>query len=172
MGFFFAKQPNGRYCRFSSVVDCLTDINLPRTNYEPLPFQEVIDRFIPINMPTRQFNDLLKEIGYSGPVVEKTPLDRYHEPDMDFDVRDFIEQRKMAMSKAREKYNTLKKSGEMPSYFDKFKLHPTPLRAIRIFCIECQGGSRRGPRSCDSRECPLWGFRMGKLPEGRGKRHE
>lgn len=28
MGAFIARQPNGLLCRFSSVVDCITDYNM------------------------------------------------------------------------------------------------------------------------------------------------
>lgn len=33
MGGFIAKQPNGKYCRFSSVVDCPTHINMAFDDY-------------------------------------------------------------------------------------------------------------------------------------------
>lgn len=33
MGGFIAKQPNGKYCRFSSVVDCPTHINMTFEDY-------------------------------------------------------------------------------------------------------------------------------------------
>jgi len=32
-GSFIAQQPNGLYCRFSSVVDCLTHINMTAEDY-------------------------------------------------------------------------------------------------------------------------------------------
>ena len=33
MAGFVSKQPNGKYCRFSSVVDCPTDINMTFEDY-------------------------------------------------------------------------------------------------------------------------------------------
>ena len=33
MGAFIAKQPNGLYCRFSTVVDCPTDWNMTEEDY-------------------------------------------------------------------------------------------------------------------------------------------
>lgn len=75
MGAFIAKQPNGLYCRFSSVVDCPTAWNMTREDYlnnetgtvsnreegeEILeryirPFSEVIERFEPHNMTEKEF---------------------------------------------------------------------------------------------------------------------
>ena len=42
-----------------------------------------------------------------------------------------------------------------------FREHPTPLRAIRLFCIDCMGGTQKGPAKCNAVGCPLWTFRMG-----------
>ncbi|MCY8126213.1 hypothetical protein MOC32_14945 [Bacillus spizizenii] len=78
MGALIAKQPNGRYCRFSSVVDCPTHINMTREDYlnnftgttkgredaeDTLtnylrPFYEVIK----LNMSEKEFVDVLKEM--------------------------------------------------------------------------------------------------------------
>ena len=33
MGAFIARQPNGLLCRFSSVVDCVTDYNMTEEEY-------------------------------------------------------------------------------------------------------------------------------------------
>ena len=33
MGAFIARQPNGLLCRFSSVVDCITDYNMTEDEY-------------------------------------------------------------------------------------------------------------------------------------------
>ena len=33
MGSFICKQPNGKYCRFSTVVDTLTHINMTEDEY-------------------------------------------------------------------------------------------------------------------------------------------
>lgn len=88
MAGFIAKQPNGLYCRFSTVVDCPTHYNLTREDYARViesrgisyenalkeaddiinnylkSFQEVIDRFVPNNMTRKEFNEWLKEVGY------------------------------------------------------------------------------------------------------------
>lgn len=83
MGAFIAKQPNGLYCRFSSIVDCPTHWNMTREDYlnnetgtvrsradgEDIlnnylkPFSEVIDRFTTLNMTRKEFEDILKEMG-------------------------------------------------------------------------------------------------------------
>ncbi|MCA1233303.1 MULTISPECIES: hypothetical protein [Bacillus amyloliquefaciens group] len=82
MGALIAKQPNGRYCRFSSVVDCPTHINMTREDYlnnftgttkgredaeDTLvnylqPFHEVIKWYTPLNMSEKEFVDVLKEM--------------------------------------------------------------------------------------------------------------
>lgn len=88
MAGFISKQPNGLYCRFSTVVDCPTHENLDIEDYAMViemrgksreaaleeandiiqnnlkPFQEVIDRFVPNNMSEEEFNEWLKEVGY------------------------------------------------------------------------------------------------------------
>ena len=40
----------------------------------------------------------------------------------------------------------------------------TPLKAIRKFCIQCQGESMKRVRQCQNVNCVLWGFRMGHKP--------
>jgi hypothetical protein len=78
---FISKQPNGLYCRFSTIVDCPTDWNMTEDDYIELckekaadeakdilknhlkPFSEVKEHFLPNNMSRREFNKLLKEMG-------------------------------------------------------------------------------------------------------------
>ena len=88
MGAFIAKQPNGLYCRFSTVVDTVTHYNMTFEDYVKdvqmgkygrnraaaekeareiikhfmRPFQEVIDRFVPNNQTEDEFNELLKDM--------------------------------------------------------------------------------------------------------------
>lgn len=81
MGAFISKQPNGKYCRFSTVVDTITDYNMTEEEYIEMcaerarkeardvlekwtrPFQEVIDYFYPNNDTQQQFAEKLKEMG-------------------------------------------------------------------------------------------------------------
>jgi len=80
MGAFIAKQPNGKYCRFSTVVDCPTHWNMTEDDYIDLckkhaeeeardvlqnhlrPFEEVREHFMPNNMKRAEFKRLLKEM--------------------------------------------------------------------------------------------------------------
>ena len=39
-----------------------------------------------------------------------------------------------------------------------------PLTAIRRFCLDCQGASARGVRSCADSRCPLWPWRLALRP--------
>jgi len=85
MGAFIAQQPNGLYCRFSTIVDCPTHWDMTEEEYINLkvemaienakreaksilskhlrPFDEVEERFIDNNMTKEEFEQLLKEMG-------------------------------------------------------------------------------------------------------------
>ena len=83
MGAFIAKQPNGLYCRFSSVVDCPTHWNMTaedyieycaeeakgRARYElkhhVKPFNMIREQFTPMNMTEEEFVKLLIEMSNS-----------------------------------------------------------------------------------------------------------
>ncbi|MFZ3132748.1 MAG: hypothetical protein WA125_17005 [Desulfosporosinus sp.] len=83
MGAFISRQPNGLYCRFSSVVDCPTHYNMTSENYieyciekakeEAMdvlsnhlrPFSEVVDHFAPNNMSEEEFAEFLKIVSKS-----------------------------------------------------------------------------------------------------------
>ena len=40
----------------------------------------------------------------------------------------------------------------------------SPLRALRLRCIDCSGDSANEVRLCTAVQCPAWPFRMGKNP--------
>ena len=85
MGAFISKQPNGLYCRFSTVVDCPTHWNMTEDTYIEMcaekakeeaketlknhlkPFDEIKERFYPNNMTRKQFNQFLKDIAEVAP---------------------------------------------------------------------------------------------------------
>lgn len=46
MGRMIVKQPNGKYCRFSTVIDCPTVINMTEEEYIQLRIHEAIDEAI------------------------------------------------------------------------------------------------------------------------------
>jgi hypothetical protein len=46
----------------------------------------------------------------------------------------------------------------------------TPLRAIRLNCLKCVGGSAKEVKRCNIPECPLFDYRFGKNPSLKGKR--
>lgn len=93
MGAFISKQPNGLYCRFSTVVDTITDYNMTEEDYIGLCvsrwgnngkdtaidtlknslflFQEVLDRFRTSNCTIKEFRSLLSEMGYTEPFKYK-----------------------------------------------------------------------------------------------------
>lgn len=89
MGAFIARQPNGLLCRFSTVVDTVTNWNMTEEDYIVevqmglylrnrkeaeieakdiidnyiQPFSEVIRRFLPYNNTRCEFLKLLREMG-------------------------------------------------------------------------------------------------------------
>ncbi len=82
MGAFITKQPNGLYCRFSTIVDCPTHWNMTENDYIEMcaekareearsilhnsgfyDFKMVKDRFYPSNMTKKEFKAFLKEVG-------------------------------------------------------------------------------------------------------------
>lgn len=80
MGSFICKQPNGLYCRFSTVVDTITHYNMTEEEYIEMcvekarkeaedvlenhlyPFEEIKARFTSLNMPSAEFCRILNEM--------------------------------------------------------------------------------------------------------------
>lgn len=42
----------------------------------------------------------------------------------------------------------------------------TPMKAIRLKCLECCAGQRLEVRECVLKTCPLYGYRTGHRPKG------
>ena len=81
MSAFICKQPNGKYCRFSTILETVTNINMTEDEYiayrvviamkdarEELnnhlkPFEEVKKQFYPEYDTVEDFNEYLKEMG-------------------------------------------------------------------------------------------------------------
>ncbi len=79
MGSFVCKQPNGLYCRFSTVVDCPTHWNMTEDEYIEMcaekaredardvlknylqPFERVKDYYHPNNMTKEEFKKFLED---------------------------------------------------------------------------------------------------------------
>lgn len=88
MGAFISQQPNGLYCRFSTVVDCPTHWNMTEEEYIEMcaersreearetltrhlrPFEMVKEYFEPVNMTEE---DLFRRVKYT----------QYYERDLD-----------------------------------------------------------------------------------------
>ena len=83
MGAFISKQPNGKYCRFSTIVDTVTHYDMTEEEYIEMcverakeeardvlsnhtrPFEWVINYFHPNNDTREEFAKILKEMGAS-----------------------------------------------------------------------------------------------------------
>lgn len=63
MAGFVSKQPNGLYCRFSTVTDCPTAWNMTREDYINMKMQEAKE-------DARDILDFLKHFKYSDRVVD------------------------------------------------------------------------------------------------------
>lgn len=83
MGAYFAKQPNGLYCRFSTVVDTITHCNMTKEDvieyymekakedaeymleHRLYDFERIKTDFVPNNNTVEEFDQLLKDMGDS-----------------------------------------------------------------------------------------------------------
>lgn len=96
MGSFIAKQPNGKYCRFSTVVDCPTHINMTFDDYVNVimergyqewkakeeaqdvienylyPFVAIREYFCPNIMTQKEFERYVKKMENPDGLYEKT----------------------------------------------------------------------------------------------------
>ena len=81
MGAFIAKQPNGLYCRYSSIVDNITHYNMTEDDYIELVVsrareeaREILEHAVPFDMVVsalypdtkkdlQKMNEILKECG-------------------------------------------------------------------------------------------------------------
>lgn len=93
MGAFIARQPNGLLCRFSTMVDTLTHVNLTDEEYIEMcaekarrearevlksylqPFELVKKSFVPRENTVEEFNKLLIAMGDTEQLDPKN----YHE---------------------------------------------------------------------------------------------
>lgn len=80
MGSFICRQPNGLLCRFSTVVDCVTDYNMTEEDYiemranrgreeakdiiknHLIPFEMVNKYFVPNNITTAHHKEIMAEM--------------------------------------------------------------------------------------------------------------
>ena len=87
MAGFISKQPNGKYCRLSTKIDCPTDINMTFEDYVLVvmrnqhlneeraiveatdvfihhlqPFERVLRAFYPNNLSEKSFLELVKKM--------------------------------------------------------------------------------------------------------------
>lgn len=75
MGAIFYKQPNGRYCRYSTVVDCVTDYNMNKYDIIKLFVEDAIDsaeEFINDEKNFHKFEELTEKYEDLGPDEEPT----------------------------------------------------------------------------------------------------
>lgn len=53
---------------------------------------------------------------------------------------------------------------------DKTTKRLSPVKAIKIKCLDCSGGVKKEVRECIIMDCPLYLFRLGKNPNRKGLR--
>lgn len=116
MGSYIARQPNGRLCRFSTIVDAVTHINLTEEDYIELcaerareearrdledkrfvkPFDRVLEDTRFDNMTYDEWLGYLKEMGYNEPELPFKPGDEVrlvNQADADMDGRKAVVER-------------------------------------------------------------------------------
>lgn len=116
MGSYIARQPNGRLCRFSTMVDAVTHINLTEEDYIELcaerareearrdledkrfvkPFDRVLEDTRFDNMTYDEWMGYLKEMGYNEPELPFKPGDEVrlvNQADADMDGRKAVVER-------------------------------------------------------------------------------
>ena len=71
MGRFLVKQPNGRYCLFSTIVDCPTYVNLTEEDYVQIYLRKAEN-------DVREYLQQLKEHPELTPSFEE--MDKYFHP--------------------------------------------------------------------------------------------
>ena len=113
---YIARQPNGLLCRFSTVVDAVTDINMTEEEYIELraerareearrdledkrfvkPFDCVLEDTRFDNMTYDEWQGYLKEMGYNGSEMPFKPGDKVrlvNQSDADMDGRKAVVER-------------------------------------------------------------------------------
>lgn len=81
MGAMISRQPNGKYCRYSTVIDNFTHINMTAEQYIEYcreraaeEAQDVLDRHL---IPFARIENEVKE----NPVIPNDILDKMRQPD-------------------------------------------------------------------------------------------
>lgn len=91
---FVVRQPNGRLCRFSTIVDCITDYDMTEDDYINLcierakenarreaedvinnhlmPYEKIDECFYPYNMTLEKHNEI--KLDMEKPVTENTKM--------------------------------------------------------------------------------------------------
>lgn len=41
----------------------------------------------------------------------------------------------------------------------------TPLKAVLAYCLQCGGGRAKEVQVCEIKTCPLYRYRLGKIPK-------
>ena len=63
---FFSKQPNGKYCNFSTIMDCPVEINIDSleniSSISLRPYSWLDSYFCPSNMSEEEFEDLKRKM--------------------------------------------------------------------------------------------------------------
>lgn len=61
MGAFIVKQPNGKYCRFSTIVDCPTDWNMTEEDHIQICMEKAKEEALKtLNNIRLDFKEVLK----------------------------------------------------------------------------------------------------------------
>ena len=120
MGAFIVKQPNGLYCRFSTVVDCPTHWNMTEEDYIEMcaergreealwtlerylrPFEMVEQYFHPHNMTDAEFKECLYEMSIPVEQLQVGPVPHTHtDPELNAHITEIINDFRKVVEKAK-----------------------------------------------------------------------
>ena len=100
MGIFICRQPNGLLCRFSMVVDTITDYNMTEEEYiekfaedaretardiikyHLAPYERIDEYFAPNNMTVEEFEKIKAEMAAEITPADKTEKEEYEIVDL------------------------------------------------------------------------------------------
>ena len=93
MGRFLVKQPNGRYCLFSTIVDCPTYVNLTEEDYIQIYLRKA-------ESDVKEYLQQLKEHPELSPSFEE--MDKYFYPN-NMSISEYNEYKKIMQEPVNEK---------------------------------------------------------------------
>lgn len=84
------------------------------------------------------------------------------ENDFEFELEEELEE--VAESESGQRVNDAATFKKLKEKFSNSEDRVSPIKAIRLKCLDCCCGQRVEVNLCPCENCPLWPFRFGKNP--------